>query len=108
MLHATRIVVVVWILFLAAFRFEEKDLFAHCQLVSHCSVIASLRKQSLPNFCMSSYKITQISFGEGKASIVWWTRRQGGCCTDRIVFEHTQRLVSAWPLHGSVVARHGH
>lgn len=28
--------------------------------------------------------------------------------TDRIVFEHAERLMGAWPLHRAVVPRHGH
>lgn len=28
--------------------------------------------------------------------------------TNRIVLEHTKRLMGAWSLHGAVVARHGH
>jgi hypothetical protein len=28
--------------------------------------------------------------------------------TDRIVFEHAQRLVGTWSLHGPIIACHGH
>jgi hypothetical protein len=35
-------------------------------------------------------------------------KRTQGTRTNRIVLEHTKRLMGARPLHGAVVARHGH
>ena len=97
------------VLFFAALRFEEKDLFPHWQLVS---VLYNLTG----NRDMSSVKpkIPKLEGASG-GNTVWKVRcaqvrlgKEWRCCTNWIVFEHTQRLMRSRPLHCSIIARHSH
>jgi hypothetical protein len=107
-------------LFLSALRLEEEDLFPHCdpvsRVLSHVSPVSRLAPSphvrettplpsavcTLPIPCsLSSSSFLNHLFARHNISE---TKKR----TNRVVFQHAQRLVHARPLHRAVVPRHRH
>jgi hypothetical protein len=103
----------VWVRFvmrstlLAALRFEEEYLLTHCHFVSPGPFHHGCRELSADRDCYPPDSGSHVR--ELKVRCAWrGGRKKRMRRTNWVVFEHAQRLMRSWPLHCSVVARHGH